>query len=909
MSARNTSFMKKLAEADIRSRSMQGSLLIPTSPPPEANAISTSVQTPGQLEDPMECESTLAGNSDLSNEKHGVNDRFESIAAHVNKTLHELSQVYTEIGYSAHEINVKQDDVFLTLDDTISSISSNALREKNLFQNECEWLRQQIRFILAMLNDSTGERTLKVSSRGIVFSNNEMYVSGYKDDVKEQIYSYRSFGKSPFSEAANDLPSDDFSAQQQYEYMIEHIPELTLLQTKTSLNSIFLDVLKAFVKVFRKFSELTVTFWENMEILGVHTLPQDGLPIIRMLPSRSEAETYATLCESFENVVRILRLSEKNPRPPFASTKTINDDGNAFIISSPRKSVQRDMLKQQSSPILFDASLPQQQEELEEDSMSRLREINGQLVKALRNLKVIKLTPQVNQELSEEVERSTLDISVRKVEVKDSIAKCLQFLESLLLSDSDLVNLQQKYIQSEGVSVGPFGVEALRLIESDPLAFGLEESNLEYLKKMASLLHQLRDSKQKKWDYMMNACSRLWQKLDESPQFIEQFTALNSSLTDKSLANLKMELNRLLMRRSEFIGSFIVDARKEIDEYHRLLQYSESQKQEFLFYDYDPNEESDDKEHILNLHEAEVEKLRQEYEAKEPILKLYGELNELLDDQKFLEESSKDSSRLLQKDSCKILMREERIRKNLNKNLPRIIRSLKEMVVKFNNEQLDQEKKPFMISGEGLYEKVLLIESEALSQKRPKMGSRTVPLRKPGTSPTKSVSPGRGPSPAKQPRNRSPMRIYKDKPPMRASQPRLGRTPSTISPERSHRNPTFSRSRNNTTVSSTSSSGSNGSVTSGTHLQPLTTPLQPGRAGASRNGSPEESTLYSMCSRISPLKDSTNVANFSPLKPDKFRQEREKSNMSQSLANSTVISDVNDDWREERLEELRHQWH
>lgn len=893
MSARNNSFMKKLAEIDTRSVSIHGSLSLPTSPPPLDASVLT-MQTPENepaAEDPMECESTLAGSShhNTSNEKsrasHAVNQRFESIAAHVNKTLLDLSQFYTEIGYSTQEIHVKQDEVFLTIDDTISSISSNALREKNLLQNECEWLRQQIRFLLAMLNDTAGEKTLKLSSRGIVFDNKEIYTAGYKEDVKNQVFSYRSasFGKSPFNESIEELPSDDFSAQQQYEYMIENIPDLTLLQAKASLNSIFLDVLKSFVKIFRKFTDLAVTFWENMEILGNVPLPQDGLPILRMLPTRAEAETYTELCESFEHTVKILHLSEKNSRPPFASSKSINHDSNAFIISSPRKS------KQFLLP--FEAS-PQQQSELEEDSMSRLRDINGQLVRAIRNLKVIKLTNQVVQELADEVEKSTVDISVRKVEVKDLISRCLEFQKALLLSDAELVNFQQKYIQSAGQStVGPFGIEALRLIESDPLAFGLESFNIEYLKKLTSVLHQLRESKRKKWDYLMGACTRLWDKLGESPQFIQQFSDLNSSLTDKSLSNLKMELNRLLMKRSEFISSFIVDAKKEVDDYQTRLLYSESQKKEFQFYDYDTNDDSDDKEQILNLHEAEVERLRREYESKEPILKLYGELNELLDDQKFLEESSKDSSRLLQKDSCKILMKEERIRKNLHKNLPRVIRTLKEMVIKFNNEQLDQEKRPFMIHGEGLFEKVLLIESEVCNQRRPKSAVRaSVPARKSspskqGTSDSMGSSPTKGPSIV---RNKSPLKITKERPQRVGGGIRQMRPESrTISPERQ-----IPRARN----------GGNGS----THLQPLTTPLQPLKPSGSSLGSPEDSTLYSMCSRISPLKDNTNVTNFSPFKANKAKES--KSNDKESIANSTVISDLNEDWKEERLEEFRRQW-
>ena len=55
-------------------------------------------------------------------------------------------------------------------------------------------------------------------------------------------------------------------------------------------------------------------------------------------------------------------------------------------------------------------------------------------------------------------------------------------------------------------------------------------------------------------------------KLGESDEYITNFLSKNNSLTDLSLLNFKMELNRLYIKRSEYIESFISDARTEIEK-------------------------------------------------------------------------------------------------------------------------------------------------------------------------------------------------------------------------------------------------------------------------------------------------------------------------------------------------------
>lgn len=870
--------------------------------------------------------------------------RFESIVAHVNRTLLELGEVYSEIGYSSREINQRQADVFLTIDDTIKSISNNALREKNLLQNECEWLRQQIRFMLATLNDSHGERTLKLSSRGIVFEDDVMYATGYREDVKEQVHSFHHYNQPSFHEPtfgdAEEIGESDYSMQQQYDYMTKTIPQLLLLQTKLLLNNIFLDVLKAFVKIFRKFADLSYRYWENVDIIGAETSRTNSLT--SQLPNKHEAEEYLRLTEDFEATLKQLRLTEKVSKTPSTSVGNTYDDDNAFVILSPKKAKIRDLTRTKEDV----ADISDISQSSPDETMGHLREINGKLITALRGLKIIKLNSQLILDLTAEVEQSKTEVANRAVEMKDFVNQCLDIVVILLLSDSDLIKFQQRVIQAKGeeyAKEGPFDSEALKLIEGDILAFGLERSKLLYLQKLTHTLTHLRDSKQRKWNYYMSACQRLWDKLCESPQFISHFQHENSSLCETSLVNLKMELNRLYMKRSEFIGSFIVDAQKEIAEYQALLLYSDSQRQAFDYFDYNADDDSDDKEQILNLHEAELNRLKEEYESKKTILELYKELNEYLEDQKFLEESSKDSSRLLQKDSCKILMKEERIRKTIHRNLPRVIKALKEEVIQFNKTMISCEKKPFSINGQDLYEKVLTIESQSCNQRRPKF-TRGISPRKGSVSP-KRAEPIITQNGSNRSRLRSPIKVGKESVQRRVS-PATNSVRSTKSPifneNRSsialrHDTRVLKEARNGLAVTSllesspkTLRNAPSSHVMARPQLQPLHSPLNP-ELSISMNFSPSESTLYSMCSRVSPLKDknTNSKADFSPIRETEFNPEDKENNgvykekqfsgdardiakestnhrlSTHSLANSTVISDVNEDWKEQRLRDIQ----
>jgi protein regulator of cytokinesis 1 len=614
--------------------------------------------------------------------------QFDKIITNVNQTIQELNEVYNKIGYSVNEINNKKSEIFAVIQDTINNFASTLQREKNNIENECEWLRQQIQVILSMISDPSGLQTLTMLERGLIFNDETMYQQGYKQDLKDQLIRNQNFlVSSPFnvSQIEND-DKMDCSLQQQYEYMTKNITEVSLLTLRNKLNNSFLKVLEEFIKLFSKFNEMNLQYIEVSSYIDNNF--DNSNKIVKSFPTKDEAEQHRALIQKFDELIK--NLSKTN-----ISYKNNTDE--TFILSSPRKP---NMMR------------PHNLDELN-DNLSHLREVNYQIVRVIRSLKFTKISPDLLSNLQSEIQKCKNEIDLRASKVAEIVTLCLEYIFQLQITDEQLTGLQKHHKLSQDTTEEEyFEIETLNFIKSNPRQFGLNDSHISFLSKFSNLLQKIKETKERKKESYLKHCRYLWDKLGENNDYINKFIQVNSSLTDASLMNYKMELNKLYLKRSEFIDKFIGDSRAEIEDLWRKLYFSEDQRMAFEFYDYNSDNATQDKELVLSIHEQEVSKLKDLYSLQEPIFKLYSELNDLIRDQEFLQESSKDSARLLSKNSCKILLNEEKIRKKINKNMPKVFAALKSEISKYNNQVLKQSKQPIQINGEDFFERVLILESE-----------------------------------------------------------------------------------------------------------------------------------------------------------------------------------------------------
>lgn len=663
--------------------------------------------------------------------------QFDKIAENVNQTIRELCLIYHHIGYSATETATKKSEIFTIIQDTISNFTHNLNRERSNIENECEWLRQQIRIILAMMGDNNGERSLSTLSRGIVFDDAAMYERGVRESRPRTGHGAQFHASSPFNvskDVSLEYTLDDATVH--HVYQEEVATPLTLLETKKQLNTIFLQLLTKFTEIFKMFNESLLAREDILDVIGANSHSSSVSKVwLESLPTREECEESRQLIARFETIMHQLSHSPQ---------QHVDD---AYIISSPRKE------RKDEEPAL--------------SPMRELREVDYKLVRMIRGLRITKITQELFAILQGEIEYCQGELESRMRAMYDTIARALELIALLALTETQLASLQRRY-ESEDAHTAPtascnstlgsclLDCDTLRFIQSNPREFGLSSTHLEYIEGFYQVLHRLKESKQRKWDQYYGSCLTLWGKLGESREYIEEFLALNGLLSDESLSNFKHELNRLLVKRSQFIETFIAEAKREIEVMWDRLLYSHEQRQHFCAQHAtdSPSLDSTTKETVLNKHDAELKRLQLEYHEKQVILDLYAELQSMLEDQEFLRESSRDLSRLLSKNSCKILLNEEKIRKRIHRGIPNTLKQLKAEVVAYNNARVSQNQKPFAVFGEDLFEKLIMIESQqhtkrpALRQGSQGQGNGRVFKRPLDRSPTHSAGATRGRSPA-----------------------------------------------------------------------------------------------------------------------------------------------------------------
>lgn len=809
----------------------------------EVQTPSRIVATPPLNRDILEKDDMDITLTDSTGEK-----QLDIVASNVNKAIDELNIIYEEIGYPTAETTSKKAEIFTIIQDAILNFKCSLRREKSNIESECLWLRQEIKLLLSIINDPDGNNLSPVS-RGIVFNDMALYESGFKQEIQLKLSNLKNkkenfYEDSPFNVTSNSSNMmEEISIEKKYEEMVDHVPHLSLMKLRKELNTIFLDQMKQFIRSFKKINNSALSYLELTETIGIIESSTINYKYMDLLPSKSEAENLKQLIDLFESTVKFLKLNELK-----TSITSFTEDHNdvRFVLASPKKQI----LEGTSSD--FESNKTN-------ELMNLLRDINYKLVKSIRSLKITRITPQLISDLHKQVSYCEAEVEVRKTKMTSLISDILAIVEELGYNEDQLISLQKQYNERESeksndsVNDTYFDLETLNFIQLNATQFGLNDNHIKFMENFLELLTRVRENKEKKRHYYVNTCQTLWSKLGEDQEYVDSFLHLNNNLLDQSISKLKSELNRLLVKRSEFIDQFILSARTEIEELWDKMYFTLDQRAQFKYFEYelDPND-SYDKELILNEHEEELKKLKAEHETRAPIIEDYNELEQLLKDQEFLNESSKDSSRLLSKNSCKILLNEERIRKKVLKNLPRLIQNLKRNITSYNQSQ----ETNFSIYGEDMYKKVLEIENTQINRKktggisrRPAAGSvsasstrpisrqRAVSPRRPLVATSKRASPlkqysSSGPSPV---RSNNPIR----KPPARLvrtgqNASNNSRTNRIINAINNSINESVAHSSNSSQTSSQQSpftidkkNNSTFLKSFGTQLQPLNSPLIP----------------------------------------------------------------------------------
>lgn len=225
---------------------------------------------------------------------------------------------------------------------------------------------------------------------------------------------------------------------------------------------------------------------------------------------------------------------------------------------------------------------------------------------------------------------------------------------------------------------------------------------------------------------LLQDCQKLWTILKISNAYIENFLNENKGLSLKVFDNLRIEHKKLEQEKKKQIKQLVTESLNNINELWDTLHIEDDYRNSFnqTFHSlFDNSMNLQDDENLLKICNLEIEQLNEKMKIYEPVLKLIKEFELLQEDELFLDNSSKDSSRLLSRNSHKILLKEENTRKRLTRHFPKVLSDLSRKLVEA--EEIFQ--KPFLYKNQRLLD-VVENEEEEFLRKYPRsrlnMGDR-----------------------------------------------------------------------------------------------------------------------------------------------------------------------------------------
>ncbi|KAJ3534779.1 hypothetical protein NMY22_g6771 [Coprinellus aureogranulatus] len=288
---------------------------------------------------------------------------------------------------------------------------------------------------------------------------------------------------------------------------------------------------------------------------------------------------------------------------------------------------------------------------------------------------------------------------------------------------------------------------------------------LEWAAAQQSSLEELKQSRESHIQSMYDQLEGLWRRLGVDEAAMDAFVEMHRGSTEDVVREYEEELERMLELKQESMAQFIQSAREEIVKLWDDLMVGEDERADFApFADgmqpipsillegltFLPDEFT---EELLNIHEDEIRKLKEERRMKAPLLSSIKKYFMICDEEKELQAAASDQTRLLGRgrDPGRLL-REEKMRKRVQKEKPRLEQDLLVSIPAWEQET----GKPFLVHGQMILQ-VIMEAVSAKEQENAKRKTRSASAAGRATTPTASSSsqpsggyvPGKGKPPSR----------------------------------------------------------------------------------------------------------------------------------------------------------------
>lgn len=230
-----------------------------------------------------------------------------------------------------------------------------------------------------------------------------------------------------------------------------------------------------------------------------------------------------------------------------------------------------------------------------------------------------------------------------------------------------------------------------------PEQLGLHESDMRSLQSKRDNLVEEKQSRERRLRELKLSVEGLWDRLGVEEPERRKFLTGNRGCGLRVINEFEAELDRLNELKRANLHLFVEDARFRLQELWDSLYFSEEEMLEFTPAFSDVHSDA-----LLSAHEGEIARLEALKHQRWPILQTIEKYRSLIKDRNDLAASSQDASRLMAKGSKgekrdpTRLLREEKIRKRITKELPKVEAELRKTLERWE----DDYGRPFLVYGQ-----------------------------------------------------------------------------------------------------------------------------------------------------------------------------------------------------------------
>ncbi|KAJ4391772.1 Microtubule bundling protein [Gnomoniopsis smithogilvyi] len=287
-----------------------------------------------------------------------------------------------------------------------------------------------------------------------------------------------------------------------------------------------------------------------------------------------------------------------------------------------------------------------------------------------------------------------------------------------------------------------------------PEQLGLHEEDLARLHARREKLETEKKNREQRLRDLKEAVEVLWDKLGIEEKDRKAFLNANRGCGVRQINEFGDELARLNELKRQNLHLFVEDARCKLQELWDALYMSEDEMLEFT-----PAFSDVYSDALLEAHEQEIARLEILREQRAPTLAMVEKHRSLVAERDELAASSQDASRLMMKgqkgekrDPGKLL-REEKMRKRIAKELPKVTAELRKTLEQWE----DEWGRPFCVHGERYLDAIELEDRPAPGPRSRTPANTSMPSR-PNTAPKSAPAAARSNSVISNTRSQAPSR-------------------------------------------------------------------------------------------------------------------------------------------------------